>query len=84
MIECWKPCVGSSLAAAACFSLFMLSPFQPMRQFGLLITLATCFAMLANQIVLPPLLATQHKAGRTLDHNDPTRLTSFRPRFRVQ
>jgi predicted RND superfamily exporter protein len=57
IIECWKPCVGSSLAAAACFSLFMLSPFQPTRQFGLLMALATCFAMLANQIVLPASLA---------------------------
>ena len=52
-IECWKPCVGSSLAAAACFSLFLLSPFGPTSQFGLLMALSTCFAMLANQLVLP-------------------------------
>jgi predicted RND superfamily exporter protein len=52
-IECWKPCIGSSLAAASCFSLFTLSPFGPTQQFGLLMALATVFAMLGNQLVLP-------------------------------
>ncbi len=56
LIECWKPCVGSSLAAMVCFSLFMLSPFGPTRQFGILMSLATGFAMLTNQLLLPALL----------------------------
>jgi predicted RND superfamily exporter protein len=53
IIECFKPCVGSSLAGIVCFSLFMLSDFEPTRQFGLLMALATCCAMIANQLVLP-------------------------------
>lgn len=53
MIEGWKPCVGSSLAAAVCFALFTLSRFGPTAQFGLLMGLATLFAMLANQLLLP-------------------------------
>jgi len=68
IVECWKPCVGSSLAAAACFSLFILSPFQPTQQFGLLMALATCFAMLSNQVVLPALLASQDRT--TFDRID--------------
>jgi predicted RND superfamily exporter protein len=53
MIECWRPCVGSSLAAAVCFALFSLSRFGPTAQFGLMMALATMFAMLANQLLLP-------------------------------
>jgi predicted exporter len=53
LIECWKPCVGSSVAAAVCFALFTLSRFGPTAQFGLLMALATLFAMLANQLLLP-------------------------------
>lgn len=52
MIECWKPCVGSSLAATVCFALFTLSRFGPTAQFGLLMALATLFAMLTNQLLL--------------------------------
>ncbi len=53
MIECWRPCVGSSLAAAACFGLFAFSRFQPTAQFGMLMAVATILAMLANQLLLP-------------------------------
>jgi predicted RND superfamily exporter protein len=53
IMECFKPCVGSSLAGIFCFSLFMLSDFEPTRQFGLLMALATFFAMIANQLALP-------------------------------
>jgi predicted RND superfamily exporter protein len=52
IIECWKPCVGSSLATGICFALFTLSPFGPTHQLGLMMALATCFGMLANQLVL--------------------------------
>jgi hypothetical protein len=60
MIECWKPCVGSSLAAAVCFALFTLSRFGPTAQFGLLMALATIFAMLTNQLLLQAVI-TNHR-----------------------
>jgi hypothetical protein len=69
MIECWRPCVGSSLATALAFGLFMLSPFGPMRQFGVLMALATCYAMLANQFLVPALLMPV--AGRRERHGSP-------------
>lgn len=63
MIECWRPCVGSSLAAAVCFALFTLSYFGPTAQFGTLMALATAFAMLANQLLLPAAIReTKHDA----------------------
>jgi len=52
-IECWRPCVGSSLAAALCFALFTLSPMGPTAQFGLMMTIATLLAMLSNQLLVP-------------------------------
>jgi predicted RND superfamily exporter protein len=52
MIECWKPCVGSSIATASCFALFTLSPFGPTHQFGQMMAIATCLGMCANQLVL--------------------------------
>jgi hypothetical protein len=45
----------------------MLSPFQPTQQFGLLMALATCFAMLSNQMVLPRLLASYDPATTMLN-----------------
>jgi hypothetical protein len=56
LIECWRPCVGSSLAAAICFALFTISRFGPTAQFGLLMAIATIFAMLANQFLLPTMV----------------------------
>jgi len=53
LIECWSPCVGSSLAATACFGLFTLSRFGPTAQFGMLMAVATILAMLENQLLLP-------------------------------
>ena len=44
--------MGSSLAAVVCFALFTLSRFGPTAQFGLLMALATTFAMLANQFLI--------------------------------
>jgi predicted exporter len=59
IVECWKPCVGSSLAAIVCFALFTISPFEPTRQFGLMMSLATFLGMLTNQILLPALLSAR-------------------------
>ncbi|CAN5511722.1 hypothetical protein BH10PLA1_BH10PLA1_22390 [soil metagenome] len=53
IIECWRPCVGSSLAASMCFGLFIFSRFEPTAQFGLFMAIATFFAMLSNQLLLP-------------------------------
>lgn len=64
MIECWRPCAGSSLAATACFALFTLSPFGPTAQFGMLMAIATILAMLANQLLLPAALLEMRGARR--------------------
>jgi len=66
MIECWRPCVGSSLAAAVCFALFTLSRFGPTAQFGTLMALATLFAMLANQFLLPAAVRETNTSGDTV------------------
>jgi predicted RND superfamily exporter protein len=64
IIECWRPCVGSSLAAAVCFALFTLSRFGPTSQFGMLMALATLFAMLANQLLLPAVISQWRMSRR--------------------
>jgi predicted exporter len=53
VIESWRPCVGSSLAAAVCFICFSLSRFAPTAQFGSLMAAATILAMISNQVLLP-------------------------------
>ena len=54
---CWRGCVGSSLINILCLSCFVLSPFRPTQQFGLLLAAAAALAMFCNQLVLPALLA---------------------------
>jgi hypothetical protein len=68
MIECWRPCVGSSLAAAVCFSLFTLCRFGPTAQFGMLMALATLFAMLANQLLLPAVISQWGSSQQMANH----------------
>lgn len=55
MVECWRPCTGSSLVAAACLALFAMSPFAPTAQFGLLTSAAVLTALVGDMLVLPAL-----------------------------
>ena len=55
--ECFRPCAGSSLVAAACLSCFAISEFEPIRQFGVLLAVAAVAAILANLLLLPALWA---------------------------
>ena len=55
-VWCWRPCVGSSLVAAICVMLFVLSPFRPTAQFGSLLALAIFVAALADFLLLPAML----------------------------
>jgi hypothetical protein len=77
IIECWRPCVGSSLATAACFALFSLSRFGPTEQFGMLMAIATIFAMLANQLLLPAVVWGAHP-DRSRTDTSPTRRCRLR------
>lgn len=52
-VDCWRPCVGSSLVAAATFSLFATSPFNPTRQFGLLMGAAVLLGLFCNHVMVP-------------------------------
>jgi uncharacterized protein len=60
-LECWRPCVGSSLIAAACLLCFTISPFGPIRQFGVLLSTALFAAMLADFLLLIVLLRRTSK-----------------------
>lgn len=51
LLECWRPSLGSSLVTAACLLLFLISPFGPTRQFGLLLAMAISFGAVANHVV---------------------------------
>jgi uncharacterized protein len=53
LMRCWRPCVGSSLIAAFCLALFMISPFAPTAEFGLLMALAILSALVGDMILLP-------------------------------
>lgn len=57
-LECWRPCVGSSLIAAMCLLCFAISPFGPVRQFGVLLSAALFAAMLSDSLLLPVLLSS--------------------------
>ena len=58
-LECWRPCVGSSIVAASSLALFLLCPFGPTRQFGLLMGGGLLLGLVANQLFVLPLLRPQ-------------------------
>ena len=62
---CLRPCAGSSLIAAACMGVFMISPFRPTAQFGMLMALILAFASVADLIVLPVLLVGRKMGPRS-------------------
>lgn len=53
-----RPVVLTSIVFAAGFSIFLLSSFLPLYQFGLLATLAMAAALVGDLILLPSLLRT--------------------------
>jgi len=54
---CLIPCGGSSLIAGVCMGLFMLSPFAPTAQFGMLMAIILIIASLSNLVLLPLMIA---------------------------
>ncbi len=56
MFSCWRPCVGSSLITVACMFLFVMSPFRPTAEFGVLMALAVTAALIGDMLLLPALL----------------------------
>jgi predicted RND superfamily exporter protein len=56
-LECWRPCVGSSLVGASTLAVFALSPFGPTRQFGVLMAAAVLCGALANHLIVLAILA---------------------------
>ena len=56
LVECWVPCVGSSLVVAVCLAMFAVSPFRPTAQFGLLMSAGVVLAMLSDMFLLPALV----------------------------
>lgn len=66
MAECGRPCVGSSLVAAACMGAFMLCPFRPTAQFGALMALSILAALAADMLVLPAALPLVAGRGATV------------------
>lgn len=55
VVECWRPCVGSSLVTAACMALFAFAPFRPTAQFGLMMSIAVIAALVSDFLVFPAL-----------------------------
>jgi predicted RND superfamily exporter protein len=51
-----RPVIVTSLAAGLGFAAFLVAPFRPTHDFGLLVALAAALALLADLIVLPALL----------------------------
>jgi hypothetical protein len=56
-LECWRPCVGSSIVGASTLAIFALSPFGPTRQFGILMATAVLCGVLSNQLIVLTLVA---------------------------
>jgi len=50
---CRRPCVGSSVAMAACMLTFLLCPFHPTAEFGLFVAIAVMAALAGDLILLP-------------------------------
>jgi hypothetical protein len=50
---CRRPCLGSSLAVAACMSMFGLCAFRPTAEFGLLVALVVTLAAVGDLVLLP-------------------------------
>lgn len=66
LVACYRPCVGSSLTAAACVSIFLLSPLGPVRQFGALMSAAILLGALTNQLLVPRLLTPARRAKSSM------------------
>ncbi len=56
LTRCWRPCVGSSLITAVCMLMFVMSPFRPTAEFGVLMALAVTAALVGDMLLLPALL----------------------------
>lgn len=50
---CRRPCLGSTLAVAACMATFGLCPFRPTAEFGLLVALVVLVAVVGDLLLLP-------------------------------
>lgn len=61
---CLRPCAGSSAIACLCMSAFVISPFRPTAQFGMLMALILALAAIADLVMLPALLLRSHASGR--------------------
>jgi hypothetical protein len=66
LVECWVPCVGSSIVVAACMAMFMLSPFRPTAQFGFLMSAGMLLALLSDFLlhVLRQFVSNEFSAER--------------------
>ncbi len=62
LLVCWRPCVGSSLITAACMAMFMLSPFGPTAEFGVLMALAVTAALAGDMLLLPAAVALMERS----------------------
>ena len=54
---CFVPCSMSSVIASVCMALFMLSPFTPTAQFGMLMAIILLIASLCDLVFLPIFLS---------------------------
>ncbi len=68
-----RPVLVTSVAVAAGFGLFALSPFRPTHHFGLLIAAASLAAMICDLVVLPALLQLRRRAARADRASEPVR-----------
>ncbi len=66
IVECWVPCVGSSVVVAVCMAMFLLSPFRPTAQFGFLMSIGMLLALLSDMYVLPALVGGSGNADGPL------------------
>lgn len=61
LLRCQRPCVGSTLVAASCMALFVISPFRPTQQFGTLLAATALIALAIDLLLLPVLAPRTHK-----------------------
>ncbi len=68
---CLIPCGGSSAITSICMAFFLLSPFGPTAQFGLLMAVILLLASLSDLVLLPILIAklTQTKSSGNTPKN---------------
>lgn len=65
-LRCLRPCAGSSLVAAACMAMFVLSPFRPTAEFGALMAVAIIAALAGDMVLFPAVLTLTQPDAREL------------------